>query len=107
MIAPSSRADVDEYQKYKEEVENAISQVNAEHGTDEWKAIHYTNDSFSQAALAPLCRAANVGLVTPLRDGMNLMAKNMSRSKTQGIPVFFSYRSLPGRLKISSKTGRC
>ncbi|UFW51361.1 alpha,alpha-trehalose-phosphate synthase (UDP-forming) [Bradyrhizobium arachidis] len=74
-IAPSSRADVVEYQKYKEDVENAISQVNAEHGTDEWKAIHYTNDSFSQAALARLYRAANVGLVTPLRDGMNLVAK--------------------------------
>lgn len=74
-IAPSSRADVGEYQKYKEDVENAISQVNAEHGTGEWKAIHYTNDSFSQAALARLYRAANVGLVTPLRDGMNLVAK--------------------------------
>ncbi|MGY4627004.1 alpha,alpha-trehalose-phosphate synthase (UDP-forming) [Bradyrhizobium sp. USDA 4486] len=74
-IAPSSRADVSEYQKYKEDVENAISQVNAEHGTGEWKAIHYTNDSFSQAALARLYRAANVGLVTPLRDGMNLVAK--------------------------------
>ncbi|QOG21050.1 alpha,alpha-trehalose-phosphate synthase (UDP-forming) [Bradyrhizobium sp. SEMIA] len=74
-IAPSSRADVVEYQKYKEDVENAISQVNAEHGTDEWKAIHYTNDSFSQAALARVYRAANVGLVTPLRDGMNLVAK--------------------------------
>ncbi|MBB4372919.1 trehalose 6-phosphate synthase [Bradyrhizobium sp. cir1] len=74
-IAPSSRADVGEYQKYKEDVENAISQVNAEHGTDERSAIHYTNDSFSQAALARLYRAANVGLVTPLRDGMNLVAK--------------------------------
>ncbi|MGY3346983.1 MULTISPECIES: alpha,alpha-trehalose-phosphate synthase (UDP-forming) [unclassified Bradyrhizobium] len=74
-IAPSSRADVGEYQKYKEGVENAISQVNAEHGTDEWKAIHYTSDSFSQAALARLYRAANVGLVTPLCDGMNLVAK--------------------------------
>ncbi|RXH36695.1 alpha,alpha-trehalose-phosphate synthase [Bradyrhizobium nanningense] len=74
-IAPSSRADVGEYQKYKEGVENAISQVNAEHGTDERSAILYSNDSFSQAALARLYRAANVGVVTPLRDGMNLVAK--------------------------------
>ncbi|SDH42677.1 trehalose 6-phosphate synthase [Bradyrhizobium sp. Rc2d] len=74
-IAPSSRADVDEYQKYKEDVENAINHVNDEHGTDEWRPIHYTNDSFSQAALARLYREALVGVVTPLRDGMNLVAK--------------------------------
>ncbi|WP_276573187.1 trehalose-6-phosphate synthase [Bradyrhizobium sp. NBAIM01] len=74
-IAPSSRADVEEYQKYKEDVENAINHVNAEHGTDGWRPIHYTNDSFSQAALARLYRAAHVSVVTPLRDGMNLVAK--------------------------------
>ncbi|UGY25043.1 MULTISPECIES: alpha,alpha-trehalose-phosphate synthase (UDP-forming) [Bradyrhizobium] len=74
-IAPSSRADVEEYQKYKDDVESAINHVNAEHGTDEWSPIHYRNDSFSQAALARLYRAAHVGVVTPLRDGMNLVAK--------------------------------
>ncbi|WP_165405355.1 alpha,alpha-trehalose-phosphate synthase (UDP-forming) [Bradyrhizobium genosp. SA-3] len=74
-IAPPSRADVDQYRKYKEDVENAINHVNAEHGTDDWRPIHYTNDSFSQAALARLYRAAHVGVVTPLRDGMNLVAK--------------------------------
>ncbi|MCC8971187.1 alpha,alpha-trehalose-phosphate synthase (UDP-forming) [Bradyrhizobium brasilense] len=74
-IAPSSRADVEEYQKYKDHVERAINNVNNEHGTDEWTPIHYTNDSFSQAALARLYRAAKIGVVTPLRDGMNLVAK--------------------------------
>ncbi|MCC8977895.1 alpha,alpha-trehalose-phosphate synthase (UDP-forming) [Bradyrhizobium acaciae] len=74
-IAPSSRADVEQYQKYKEDVESAINRVNAEHGTDKWSPIHYKNDSFSQAALARLYRAAHVGVVTPLRDGMNLAAK--------------------------------
>ncbi|MGY3131143.1 trehalose 6-phosphate synthase [Bradyrhizobium sp. USDA 4501] len=74
-IAPFSRADVEQYQNYKEEVESAINRVNAEHGTDRWSPIHYKNDSFSQAALARLYRAAHVGVVTPLRDGMNLVAK--------------------------------
>ncbi|MCP1966260.1 trehalose-6-phosphate synthase, partial [Bradyrhizobium japonicum] len=49
--------------------------VNNEHGTEKWQPIHYKNDSFSQAALARLYRAAHVGVVTPLRDGMNLVAK--------------------------------
>ncbi|WP_342723582.1 trehalose-6-phosphate synthase [Bradyrhizobium sp. B097] len=74
-IAPPSRADVEEYQKYKDEVKNAINHVNAEHGTQDWSPIHYENDAFSQAALARLYRAAHVGIVTPLRDGMNLVAK--------------------------------
>ncbi|MGY4403877.1 alpha,alpha-trehalose-phosphate synthase (UDP-forming) [Bradyrhizobium sp. USDA 3315] len=74
-IAPSSRADVEEYQKYKDDVETAINHVNAEHGKEKWNPIHYKNDSFSQAALAHLYRAAHVCLVTPLRDGMNLVAK--------------------------------
>ncbi|WP_256380420.1 MULTISPECIES: trehalose-6-phosphate synthase [unclassified Bradyrhizobium] len=67
-IDPSSRADVEEYQKYRDDVQTAINQVNTEHGTDEWSPIHYKNDSFSQAALARLYRAAHVGVVTPERE---------------------------------------
>ncbi|WP_271518884.1 trehalose-6-phosphate synthase [Bradyrhizobium sp. CCBAU 53380] len=88
-IAPSSRADVDEYQKYKEDVENAINHVNAEHGTDEWRPIHYTNDLFSQAALARLYRAAHVGVVRPLRDGMNLVAKEYVAAQMRKIPALW------------------
>ncbi|MBP1290314.1 MULTISPECIES: alpha,alpha-trehalose-phosphate synthase (UDP-forming) [Bradyrhizobium] len=74
-ISPDSRSDLEEYQKYKDDVGNLINRVNAEHGTEEWKPIHYYNDSLSQAALARLYRAAQVGVVTPLGDGMNLVAK--------------------------------
>ncbi|WP_235885269.1 alpha,alpha-trehalose-phosphate synthase (UDP-forming) [Bradyrhizobium frederickii] len=74
-IAPPSRADVEQYQRYRNEVESWVNQVNAEHGTDEWSPIHYKNESFSQSALARLYRAARVGVVTPLRDGMNFVAK--------------------------------
>lgn len=66
---------MNEHQKYKQDVENAINHVNDEHGTGEWRPIQDTNDSFSQAALARLYRAAKIGVVTPLRDGMNLVAK--------------------------------
>ncbi|WP_445222828.1 trehalose-6-phosphate synthase (plasmid) [Bradyrhizobium sp. Pa8] len=74
-IAPLSRADVEEYQKYKDDVEKVINRVNAEHGTEKWSPIHYMNESLSQAALARLYRAADVCVVTPLADGMNLVAK--------------------------------
>ncbi|MGY8662362.1 trehalose-6-phosphate synthase [Bradyrhizobium sp. UFLA05-109] len=74
-IAPLSRADIEAYQEYGEDVKNAIDRVNAEHGTDKWKPIHYENVPFSQAALARLYRTAHIGVVTPLADGMNLVAK--------------------------------
>ncbi|MCP3460917.1 trehalose-6-phosphate synthase [Bradyrhizobium sp. CCGUVB23] len=74
-IAPPSRADIEAYQEYSKDVEKAIDQVNTEHSTDNWKPIHYKNESFSQAALARLYRAADVGVVAPLADGMNLVAK--------------------------------
>ncbi|WP_333936134.1 trehalose-6-phosphate synthase [Bradyrhizobium sp. CCBAU 65884] len=65
-----------------------MNHVNAEHGTDGWSPIHYTNDSFSQAVLSRLYRAAYVGVVTPLREGMNLVAKNMLLLKIQRISAF-------------------
>ncbi|MGY2986214.1 alpha,alpha-trehalose-phosphate synthase (UDP-forming) [Bradyrhizobium sp. USDA 4508] len=74
-IAPPSRDDVEEYQNYRADVVSAIDQVNDEHGTSEWKPIHFRNEPFSHPALTRLYRAAHVGVVTPLRDGMNLVAK--------------------------------
>ncbi|MCK1593413.1 trehalose-6-phosphate synthase [Bradyrhizobium sp. 164] len=93
-IAPPSRADAEEYQRYRNEVESRINQVNAEHGTDEWSPIHYINESFSQSALARLYRAARVGVVTPLRDGMNLVAKEyvaVQNPKDPGVLVLSKF----------------
>jgi trehalose 6-phosphate synthase len=49
--------------------------VNGRHGTLDWVPIRYVNRSVNQAVLAGIYRMAQVGLVTPLRDGMNLVAK--------------------------------
>ncbi|KUM23167.1 alpha,alpha-trehalose-phosphate synthase [Mesorhizobium loti] len=74
-IAIPSRSEIEEYREYKRNVDSLVSQVNAEHGTDEWSPILYENDAFTQAQLAGLYRAARVCVVTPLQDGMNLVAK--------------------------------
>ena len=50
-------------------------------------AIRYVNRVYSRSVLAGLYRAARVGLVTPLRDGMNLVPRNMSPHKTRTIPA--------------------
>ncbi len=74
-IAPPSRTRVPEYQDVRRELEGLAGHINGRHAKPEWTPIRYINDSFPQPVLAGFHRAAAVGLVTPLRDGMNLVAK--------------------------------
>ena len=52
-----------------------VGEVNGRHGEVDWSPIRYINKGFSQLTLAGFYRVARVGLVTPLHDGMNLVAK--------------------------------
>ena len=57
------------------ELATLVGEVNGRHGEVDWTPIRYLNKGFSQATLAGFYRTAQVGLVTPLHDGMNLVAK--------------------------------
>ncbi len=74
-IAPPSRTRVPEYQDVRRELEGLAGHINGRHAKPDWTPIRYVNDSFPQPVLAGFHRAAAIGLVTPLRDGMNLVAK--------------------------------
>ena len=74
-VTPKSRSDVPEYADINQTVNTLIGQVNGRHGEPAWTPIRYVNRAYSRASLAALYRMARVGLVTPLRDGMNLVAK--------------------------------
>ena len=74
-VTPKSRSDVPEYADINQTVNTLIGQVNGKHGEPAWTPIRYVNRAYSRASLAALYRMARVGLVTPLRDGMNLVAK--------------------------------
>ncbi len=74
-VTPKSRSAVPEYAEMEQAVNTLVGQVNGHYGEPAWTPIRYVNRSFSRAALAGLYRSARVGLVTPLRDGMNLVAK--------------------------------
>jgi len=74
-ITPKSRSEVQQYSAMQRQVAELAGQVNGRHGTLDWVPIRYVNRSVNQAVLAGLYRMAEVGLVTPLRDGMNLVAK--------------------------------
>ncbi|KAJ8933916.1 hypothetical protein NQ314_013717 [Rhamnusium bicolor] len=74
-ISVPSRTDVKEYQDLKEEMDQLVGRINGQFTTPNWSPIRYIYGCVSQDELAAFYRDAAVGLVTPLRDGMNLVAK--------------------------------
>lgn len=74
-IAPPTREDVQAYAEIRRELEGLSGEINGELGDFDWTPVHYIHRRLSRETLAALYRASRVGLVTPLRDGMNLVAK--------------------------------
>jgi trehalose 6-phosphate synthase len=74
-IATLSRGTIEAYGNLQNDLAKLVSDVNGRHGEVDWTPIRYLNKGFSQTVLAGLYRTAQVGLVTPLHDGMNLVAK--------------------------------
>ena len=88
-LAVPSREAVPAYRTLGLHVETMVAGLNARFGTPEWKPVEYTCGSVDEQGLAALYRAADVMLVTPLRDGMNLVAKEFvaSREDESGVLV--------------------
>jgi trehalose 6-phosphate synthase len=74
-ITPRSRSDIQEYKEIEDEVTSLVGKINGRYGEADWTPIRYINRPYSRTVLAGLYQMADVALVTPLRDGMNLVAK--------------------------------
>ncbi len=74
-ITPKSRSAIAEYAEMERELGAKAGRINATYGEASWTPIRYVNRTYSRSVLAGLYRASRMGLVTPLRDGMNLVAK--------------------------------
>jgi trehalose 6-phosphate synthase len=74
-ITPTSRSEVPEYATLSRAVNETLGRINGSLGEPGWVPIHYVNSTYPRPVLAGLNRVARVGLVTPMRDGMNLVAK--------------------------------
>ena len=74
-ITPSSRAEIDDYQEIRAVLESHTGRINGAYADVDWTPIRYVNRNYRRDELAGIYRAARIGLVTPLRDGMNLVAK--------------------------------
>jgi trehalose 6-phosphate synthase len=74
-IAPPSRGDIETYREIRRELEAEAGRINGRFAEVDWMPLRYLNRGFARNALMPLYAEAQLGLVTPLRDGMNLVAK--------------------------------
>ena len=74
-IAPTSRGEVWQYKEIRQELETEAGHINGIYSDFDWTPIRYLNRGFSRKILAGFFRRSQIGLVTPFRDGMNLVAK--------------------------------
>lgn len=85
-IAPPSRGDVPSYQQIRADLNALSGSINGEFASIDWVPIRYVNQGYSRDELFGIYRAARVGLVTPLRDGMNLVAKEYVAAQNPADP---------------------
>ena len=85
-VSVPSRAEVPEYAEIRQRVEKLVGNINGRFGEADWVPVRYLYRSYDQHVLTELYRLADVGLVTPLRDGLNLVAKEFVASQDAANP---------------------
>ncbi len=85
-IAAPSRIEIGRYREARRDLERLAGKINGRYAEFDWQPIRYLNRGYRPSALAGFFRVANVGLVTPLRDGMNLVAKEYVASQNPNDP---------------------
>lgn len=84
MVAVPSRTEIESYILLKKQVDELIGRIDGMHGTIGWMPVWYLYRSIPFHTLLSLYRIADVALITPLRDGMNLISKEFIATKTDG-----------------------
>jgi trehalose 6-phosphate synthase len=85
-IAPPTRSDVQTYQRIRQNLEGEAGRINGRFAQLDWTPIQYLNRKYERNLLMALFRLSQVGYVTPLRDGMNLVAKEYVASQDPADP---------------------
>lgn len=112
MVAVPSRTDVETYQKLRDRIEQTVSRINGTFGTADWAPISYQFQNRPFEEIVALYRASNVMLVTPIRDGMNLVAKEYiaSQKKDGGVLILSEMAGaideLPEALSVNPNSAR-
>ena len=95
-IAPLSRSDVQAYAAIRRDLEQTAGRINGRFADTDWTPIRYLNKNFPHDVLMAFMRNAPVGLVTPLRDGMNLVAKEFVAAQDPEDPGVLILSTLAG-----------
>ncbi len=105
-IVTPSRDGVEAYRQKKREIDEMVGRVNGRHSDGIWNPIHYQYRSFSPAELIAYYRAADVALVTPFRDGLNLVAKEYvaSRIGVDGVVILSEFAGVAEQLPEATLT---
>ena len=98
-IAVPTRGQIEAYRQLKTELATLVGEVNARHAEVDWMPIRYLNKGFAQSTLAGFYRAAEIGLVTPLHDGMNLVAKEYVAAQNPANPGVLVLSEFAGAAK--------
>ncbi|MET0269203.1 MAG: trehalose-6-phosphate synthase [Sphingomonas sp.] len=101
-IAPPSREKVDTYQEIRANLDSMSGRINGEYADIDWVPVRYVNKGYPRAELAGIFRAARIGLVTPLRDGMNLVAKEYVAAQDPadpGVLILSAFAGAAAQLK--------
>ena len=83
MVAAPSRTDIDAYQRLSKRISSLAEEINASYGTSRWQPVDYINIAQPFEEVAALFQIADVAFITPLKDGMNLTAKEFVASNQQ------------------------
>ena len=95
-IAPLSRTNVAAYAEIRDALERATGHTNGQYADIDWTPVRYLNKDFSHETLSGFLRIAKVGVVTPVRDGMNLVAKEFVAAQDGDDPGVLVLSSLAG-----------
>lgn len=95
-IASPSRSAIPEYDELRRQLEEMAGHINGTYADLDWMPVHYLNQTFPRDALIGLFRSARVGLVTPLRDGMNLVCKEFVAAQDPEDPGVLVLSELAG-----------
>lgn len=99
-IAAPTRAGVAEYQSLRRRVEQAVGRINGLFGREDWVPVYYYYRSFPRDELAAYYAAADLGLVTPLRDGLNLVAKEyVAARQGDGVLILSKFAGVADELR--------
>ncbi len=100
-VVVPSREDIPEYQQLKLDIERLASQINGEFGGPAWVPVHYIHRHLERPELLALYRAADIALITPLKDGMNLVAKEFCAAQVsdEGVLILSEFAGAAEQLR--------